>query len=81
VGKDSQLEHQKVAELISGSSVREACLIGENFYKVALSDDKVRKFKSFEDFGTYIKTRSFEDTTFLIKASRGMALERVLDLL
>ena len=81
IGKDSDAEHQRVAERISSSPLNEAFLIGENFAKVRINDEKVRIFPKFEDFSLFFSKRSYKDTTFLIKASRGMALERVLDLL
>ncbi len=81
IGKDSEVEHQKVAERISSSPVSEVYLIGENFAKVRMNDEKVRIFPKFEDFSAYFSKRHYDHTTFLIKASRGMALERVLELL
>jgi UDP-N-acetylmuramoyl-tripeptide--D-alanyl-D-alanine ligase len=81
LGKDSASEHQQIAETILSSQVEKVFLIGENFSRVEVSNDKVRIYKSFEAFSDYFSTLDFDQTTFLIKASRGMALERVLDLI
>lgn len=81
IGKDSALEHQKIAETIASSPVDWVFLIGENFSGVDVKSDKLRLFNTYEEFSDYFKTLDFDQTTFLIKASRGMALERVLDLL
>ena len=81
IGKDSEAEHQKVAERIASSPVGEVYLIGENFAKVTVAEEKVRILPKFDDFRAFFSDCRHEETTFLIKASRGMALERVLDLL
>ena len=81
IGKDSALEHQNIADMISSSPVQLVFLIGENFARADVSDKKVSVFRSYEDFSAYFSQLGFDHTTFLVKASRGMALERVLDLL
>ena len=81
VGVDSAMEHQKVAEMIAAAPVHSVFLIGENFSEVDLINDKVKFFEKFEEFAEQFGSLEFENTTFLIKASRGMALERVMDLL
>lgn len=81
VGTDSAIEHQKIAELINSKLVNSVYLIGENFAEVALDSERVKIFPKYEDFRTHFATLDFKDTTFLVKASRGMALERVLDML
>ncbi len=81
VGKDTRIEHQKVVDLVMNSGLDRVYLIGEAFSDTDISGEELLLFKSFEDFTELFKQHSFEDTTFLIKASRGMALERVLDYL
>jgi UDP-N-acetylmuramoyl-tripeptide--D-alanyl-D-alanine ligase len=81
LGETSAEEHQKIADLIGSINVSSAFLIGENFSKSTLENDRVKFFSKFEEFADYFMGQNYEGTTFLIKASRGMALERVLDLL
>jgi UDP-N-acetylmuramoyl-tripeptide--D-alanyl-D-alanine ligase len=81
LGKDSAVEHQKVAEMIAESDADPVFLIGENFSKVSAGAGKIKIHKTFEEFSSNFKNLDFDDTTFLIKASRGMALERALDLI
>ena len=81
VGEASALEHQKIAELIASTPVDSIFLIGQNFAEVVLENKRVVFFPKYEDFAAHFATREFENTTFLIKASRGMALERVLELM
>ena len=79
LGKDSMLEHQKIVDQISAIGLDAAYLIGETFYKTNGLNSKMHQFKSFEEFVKSFEGNSYTDTTFLIKASRGMALERTLD--
>ena len=81
LGNDSAMEHQKIADLVIESDIDLVYLIGEAFAKTEISKKEVFLVKSFEEFTELFKQQSFKDTTFLIKASRGMALERVLDYL
>ena len=81
LGKDSTTEHQNIADLASTLIIDKIILIGQNFSKVKIVSSKVLIFNSFEDFKENGAISSFNNYTFLIKGSRGMALERVLDLL
>ncbi|ADV48087.1 UDP-N-acetylmuramoylalanyl-D-glutamyl-2,6-diaminopimelate/D-alanyl-D-alanyl ligase [Cellulophaga algicola DSM 14237] len=78
LGSTAPEEHQHIAELTSALNFTEAFLIGENF-DVTTSD--LKTFKSFNELAVFLKTNTFKDASILIKGSRGMALERVLDLL
>ena len=81
LGNDSLQEHQFIADQLDNIDPEKAYLIGEDFYKTTTSSKRIQQFKTFENFKeTFIKT-DIQNSTILIKASRGMALERVLDLL
>lgn len=80
LGKDAIEEHQKIAQILEKSNIAKAFLIGQTFSVIQISDKKIKQFSSFDEFKNYMENISFKDTTFLIKASRGMALERALDL-
>ncbi len=78
LGNESIAAHQKIAELANSFSFSEVHLIGESFAKVSAKNTFV--YKSFEDFKKQYKPL-YTASTILIKGSRGMALERILDLL
>lgn len=73
-------EHQHIVNLI-GNTNFEAVLIGENFYKTENTSTKIKKYKTFDDFKKSFNEESIKGATLLIKGSRGMAMERVLELL
>lgn len=79
IGSDAKKEHQHIVNLLNDSTIGLVYLIGEHFYQTENNSNKVKKFNSFETFKKAFK--KLENTTILIKASRGMALERVLNLI
>jgi UDP-N-acetylmuramoyl-tripeptide--D-alanyl-D-alanine ligase len=81
LGADAPKEHQYIADLASTMPFNHLILIGENFNKTKIVSPKVSVFKSFQDFKTNFDLSQLDDVTLLIKGSRGMALERVLDIL
>ncbi|MCX2679663.1 UDP-N-acetylmuramoyl-tripeptide--D-alanyl-D-alanine ligase [Galbibacter sp. EGI 63066] len=79
LGSESEKEHQNIAELAIAMNFEKVLLIGENFYRTKTS---ASKFNSFEELKNYlVKNPLPNDSAILIKGSRGMALERVLDCL
>lgn len=81
LGKDAEKEHQQIAELAIDLDIDQVIVIGENFSKVKSTSSKLKVFNSFESSKGKIKDSDFTNTTLLIKGSRGMALERILELL
>ncbi len=81
IGENSLLEHQNIADLAQRLNLQKVYLIGSNFSKLQLSNKTIQQFSSFEEFKNNFHNNSCKEATVLIKASRGMALERVVDLL
>jgi len=81
LGKDAAVEHQEVAVLASNLNIDHIYLLGENFDRTRIESPKVIQFKSFDMFKKHFSTTQINNSTLLIKASRGMALERILELL
>ncbi|WP_461532213.1 UDP-N-acetylmuramoyl-tripeptide--D-alanyl-D-alanine ligase [Sinomicrobium sp.] len=78
LGEESAVEHQYIADRLVGLSGYEVFLVGEHFSK---TKSEHQKFRDFESLKSHILQRGIPGKTLLIKGSRGMALERVLDLL
>jgi len=79
LGDSAPEEHQNIVNLLSFLDIDKVILVGENFYTTNTDNSNLEKYKSFEDFKNNYKT--IKDSALLIKGSRGMALERVLELL
>lgn len=81
LGEDAAKEHENILKQAISLNLNQVILIGENFFKCKSNSEKVLQFKSFEDFKDSYMITNLDNSTLLIKGSRGMALERVLELL
>ncbi|MFT5790984.1 MAG: UDP-N-acetylmuramoyl-tripeptide--D-alanyl-D-alanine ligase [Saprospiraceae bacterium] len=78
LGETAVDEHQKIAEFAEELNLKLVFLIGELFSKTATND--AIKFIDFDTFKNNYNSTEFSNSTLLIKGSRGMKLERILDL-
>lgn len=81
LGEESLLEHQQIVEKLQSEVNFNCFLIGKEFYKVKVSHQFLNFFPTFDEFAEHLKSSLFQNSLFLIKGSRGMALERTLDCL
>ncbi|MCK5816190.1 MAG: UDP-N-acetylmuramoyl-tripeptide--D-alanyl-D-alanine ligase [Flavobacteriaceae bacterium] len=79
LGNSSEIEHQHIASKMDEFKNIKTYLIGSHFSKV--NTKKASKFESFSEFIKTINFNDFKNSTILIKGSRGMALERLLNFL
>ncbi len=80
LGNFSEVEHQKIVDLVAESDLDEVVLLGENFFKTVTNSAKISLYKTFTDFKENYDIAKIKNAMILIKGSRGMALERILDL-
>lgn len=81
LGAEAEKEHQAIVESLNSSSFKEIFLVGENFFKTTCTQTNIKKFATFEIFKKYIEKNPILKSHLLIKGSRGMALERILQVL
>ncbi len=79
LGNESIEEHKGIVELLFDEEAIECHFIGKDFYQNKLERSHLHFYESFEAFTAKIKQLSFKDKMILIKGSRGMALERILE--
>ena len=78
LGPSAHKEHQYIASIVDDLHLVDAFLVGENFAKVT---SKYQTFNSFSNFAASVDLNSLPKSHLLIKGSRGMAMERILELL
>ncbi len=79
LGETSNKEHQHIIDYIEAMTLKKCHVLGKHFYKTKHSAN----IKTYLDFNS-LKDNfldKIDNSTILIKGSRGMALERILDLL
>ncbi len=83
LGTYANQEHQKIVEELSKeeSTIESAIIVGENFYETKVTSKKIQKFANTEDVTNYLKNNKIENNNILIKGSRGMKLEKILEYL
>jgi UDP-N-acetylmuramoyl-tripeptide--D-alanyl-D-alanine ligase len=79
LGEAAQEEHQNIIRLLEKSGINRAVLIGKHFYSCSTSSNFIIQLETFEDAFNHFKRSEISDALILIKASRGMALERLLE--
>ena len=78
LGEASAEEHQYIANLVCNMNFDKVYLIGEHFFKTQTT---ASKYRTFDDLKNELTTNPLPKSNLLIKGSRGMALERILDIL
>jgi UDP-N-acetylmuramoyl-tripeptide--D-alanyl-D-alanine ligase len=78
---EAPAEHEGVARLAAGLDIDEVLLCGELFAVARPVVPSARYFDSKEALAGYLKANSPDHSIILVKASRGMGLESVLDVL
>lgn len=81
LGEESQKEHQAIVESLLNEKEIRCYFIGKDFYGNKTEVSNFRFYKSFDEFSNNLKELKIQNSSLLIKGSRGMALERTLNFL
>lgn len=81
LGNESLSEHKKVIELLENESEITTYFIGKDFYANKLNCNHITFFEDFNSFANFLREKKPINSLLLIKGSRGMALEKSLELL
>ena len=81
LGTTAEMEHQHIVDYLKEHNLGETFLIGRNFFKTNTGDSSIQKFETFDDLRKHLEQHPVENRFMLIKGSRGMALERILELI
>jgi len=81
LGTESLSEHKNIVDALSKAANVTAYLIGKDFFQNKIANPNLKFYETFEAFSANFQDENITNKTLLIKGSRGMALERTLDLL
>jgi UDP-N-acetylmuramoyl-tripeptide--D-alanyl-D-alanine ligase len=77
LGEDSRKEHQALVDMIAGKKIWEGVyLVGAEFSQ---TKSPLEVFENMQSFLDWLNTHPIKNKTILLKGSRGMAMERVLE--
>ncbi len=79
LGQESLEEHKNIVSLLKNESDIDILFVGNDFYSNKIQKDNISFLKSFDELKDYFADKKIKNKSILIKGSRGMALERVLD--
>ncbi|NRD20965.1 UDP-N-acetylmuramoyl-tripeptide--D-alanyl-D-alanine ligase [Winogradskyella eckloniae] len=80
LGTEAEKEHQAIVDFAENNFDNNIFLIGQNFGKTQ-AKTTTKRFANFEDIKPKVESLALQNATVLIKGSRGMALERLLDVM
>lgn len=81
LGSESLLEHNKIVEILKSQKDIQTYFIGKDFYANEIKSNHLHFFENFNTFAEFIKLEKPSNSLLLIKGSRGMALEKTLEIL
>ena len=78
LGNDSFREHESITQLVAQQGFEKAVFVGSEF-KMAAQSLGFRHFQDVQELKQWFEEQHFSDYQFLIKGSRGIKLEALLD--
>lgn len=81
LGEESSKEHKTIVSLLLNEKDIKCFFIGIYFSENQMNVNNFNFYETFEEFSNYLKEVKIDNSSILIKGSRGMALERTLDFL
>ena len=79
LGNDTELEHEKIVEYVIQMSPTISIFCGKAFSKAATNYDVTSYFVDKAELDKYLNNNPIKDSLVLIKASRGMGLETLVE--
>ncbi len=80
LGEDSEKEHEQILELLKQKNILQGILVGPHFMKAAQAPF-VNLFKTSEEALDYLRQFPVKNATILVKGSRGVKLEKLVEAL
>lgn len=79
LGHESLGEHKAIVRLLQDQTAVDCYFVGKDFFHSRITYGHFHFFETFDDLAQHLQGHPFHNSMLLIKGSRGMALERLLD--
>ncbi len=79
LGTYSDVEHNNILKLADTLPIEQIITVGAEFGKVTYSSDRIKHFQDVDGLKEWFSKQSFVDTYFLLKGSRGIRLEKLVN--
>ena len=79
LGDESKKEHLQIINYLNKNYLSKCYFVGKEFFKMKILNKNFYFYETFEQFEIDLKKIKFNKKSILIKGSRAMALERVLN--
>ncbi len=79
LGDYSKAEHERILIQLSNNQIKEAMLVGPLFFELKSQFPNYHFFENGNAAELYLKNHLIRDTTILIKGSRGIKLEKLVE--
>jgi len=79
LGKYSNIEHKKIISKCLNKDIPYVFLVGEIFAETGMKSSKILNFKNVNELILYFKTNKLKFDKILIKGSRELTLEKIVD--
>ncbi len=80
LGNDSEIEHNKIIHLLKSCAFKQVILVGDIYCSIN-DHTEFSCFKSSEELIRWIEKNNINDSNVLIKGSRGIQLEKIVEYL
>lgn len=81
LGTESLEEHKRIVELVANEAEIRTFFVGKYFYANKIASESISFFEDYNSFSSYFKEQNLSNNLILIKGSRGMALEKTLEII
>ena len=79
LGTQTASAHQEILNLVVETNVEDILVVGKYFFKTQTQDPRVQFFSTLEEIKNFLIQNPFDKSDILIKGSRGMTLETLLE--
>ncbi len=81
LGGEAEIEHKKIGQFLRAAKINEAYVCGDLMRAAKVENELIHYFSTKKELVEALKAHPISDATILIKASRGIGLETIVDVL